>query len=143
MGSWHRIRFLLVVCHDKAWLDSHLLDILHSLQLSGTGAVTVQMASGVKHSHEGLICQILPFLCFSFFFSPKFKGDTNNAADIGRCCALLDQLGPFQSPSSSCKHKLLSVREKRQNPQQSFVLLSVTLFSMCGKGVSWIIPSVV
>lgn len=85
----------------------------------------------------------LSLFFFFFFFSPKFKGDTNNAADIGRCCALLDQLGPFQSPSSSCKHKLLSVREKRQNPQQSFVLLSVTLFSMCGKGVSWIIPSVV
>lgn len=73
MGSWHRIRFLLVVCHDKAWLGSHLLDILHSLQLSGTGAVTVQMASGVKHSHEGLICQILPFLCFSFFFPQSSK----------------------------------------------------------------------
>lgn len=77
-----------------------------------------------------------------FFFPPKFRGDTNKAADIGGCRALLDQLGPFQSPSSSCKHKLPSKREKRQNPQQSFVLLSVTPFSVCGKGVSWIIPSI-
>jgi len=83
MSSWHRIRFLLVVCHEKAWLDSHLLDILHSLQLSGTGAVTVQMASGVKHSHEGLICQILPFLCFSFlFFFPQSSKETQITQQI-------------------------------------------------------------
>lgn len=59
---------------------------------------------------------------FFFFFSPKFKGDTNNAADIGRCCALLDQLGPFQSPSSSCKHKLLSVRETESSAKLCFAL---------------------
>lgn len=100
MGSWHRVGFLLVdafvVHHDKAWLGSHLLVILHSLQLSETGAITVQMASGVKHSCEGLICQILPFLYF--FFSPKFRGDTNKAADTGRCRALLDQLGALPVP---------------------------------------------
>lgn len=77
MGSWHRIGFLLVdafvVHHDKAWLGSHLLDILHSLQLSETGAITVQMASGVKHSCEGLICQILPFL---YFFFPQSSEET-------------------------------------------------------------------
>lgn len=59
---------------------------------------------------------------FFFFFSPKFKGDTNNAADIGRCWALLDQLGPFQSPSSSCKHKLLSVRETESSAKLCFAL---------------------
>lgn len=61
-------------------------------------------------------------LFFFFFFFPKFKGDTNNAADIGRCCALLDQLGPFQSPSSSCKHKLLSVRETESSAKLCFAL---------------------